>query len=83
MTKRIVLTYTTGAYKGLRQIVGTDDQFREQLNQTNLPDFCPEVQFLDHAAAVNLIRATPRFIEYRELIVPALSGARSFHPSQV
>lgn len=74
MTKRILLEYTTGAYKGLKQILGTDDELHEKMGRVTLPDFLPEVEFLDHTAAVNLVKVTPRYVLYREVIVPALSG---------
>jgi hypothetical protein len=83
MEKRVVLEYTTGVYAGLKQIVGTVSQLREQMSVAELPAFVPEVQFLDHKGAVNLVRSRRHYVHYREVITPAGAQAQpTFHPDQ-
>ena len=79
MNKRIVLVHTAGAYKGLWMIVGTDDQLREQMAVTDLPEFVSPVRFLDHEGGCSLVSVRKHYILYRELMAPDTS---TFHPDQ-
>lgn len=83
MIKRIVLEYTLGIYKGLRQILGTDDQLKEKFNTADLPSFVGDVQLLTHKSGCSLIRVKPRYILYRELILPTAQPDKTFHPNQL
>ncbi len=85
MNKRIILEYTSGAYRGLRQIVGTEDQLRTRLTPevTELPSFIEGANFIEgRTGSCSLIRVKPRYILYRELIVPEQGTPALFHPSQ-
>ena len=84
MSKRVVLEYTTGVFKGLWQILGTDDQLKEGLKVEELPSFVSPVQFIDHVGACSLVTVKPRYILYRELIVPdPAATSKTFHPAQL
>jgi hypothetical protein len=76
--KRVVLEYTTGPFKGLRQIVGTTDTFPGGA----LPSFCDSIVFKGHACAVNLLRVTERTVRYRELTIPTSAQPQTFDPRQ-
>ncbi len=76
-TKRMVLEYTTGPFKGLRQIVGTTDALPAG---SGLPTFCDGIEFHGHRCAVNLLRVTNRTVRYRELTIPTL--AQTLDPRQ-
>lgn len=83
--KRIVLITTSGAYRGLYQILGTEDQLRDKMQVTNMPEFVSPVDFLDHQGACSLVAVKPRYILYREIITPGpITGSHpTFHPAQL
>jgi len=81
--KRLVLIYTQGEYKGLRQVIGTESQLKESLKVDTLPAFVDPTQFLDHEGACSLVRVYSRYVVYREVLGPAISNTiATFHPSQ-
>ena len=82
--KRVVLVYTTGAYAGLWQILGTTDDLKANMRLSELPPFVEQVHYLDHVGACSLVTVKPRYVLYRELLAPATrSPAPSFHPAQL
>lgn len=64
MTKRIVLQLTSG----LRQIVGTDDQFKTQYRVADLPAQLTGITFPDgHIGDCKLAKKAKRYIRYTEI----------------
>ena len=83
MSKRIVLHHTTGAYAGLWQILGTDDQLMEKFKTASLPEYVAEVEFIDHKGSCSLISVKSRYVLYREVGPGPVTGMLGqFHPHQ-
>ena len=81
MVKRIVLQYTSGPYRDLWQIVGTENQLPTLPHTSALPPFLDNVTFLDQRqGACSLVRVKPRYVLYREVIAP--EALRAFNPEQ-
>ena len=79
MSKRIVVEYRQGRFKGLWQIFGTTDQMVQK--ESDMPPFLPQVQFLDHLGDIALVTVRRRYFHYREQILPESYG--SMNPAQV
>ena len=79
---RVVLEHTTGRMRGYFKILGTVDQIKRDLKWSELPAFVPDVDFLTHRAPASLVRATSRYVIYREIYTPVQVQGKQFNPSQ-
>ena len=80
--KRVVLHYTQGAYSGLCQILGTCDQLKMSLKVEELPTFVDNVSFLDHTGECSLVKVTPRYVLYQEVLSSKIRELSESHPEQ-
>lgn len=76
--QRIVLQHTTGPFAGGFQIMGYSDEFGTQLppTLTDVFDISPGAR----KGRASLIKSTPRYLLYRELV--ALEGLGAFDTKQ-
>lgn len=65
--KCIIVEHTQGKLAGLRRIVGHTDTLPEAW-RLGLGAFIPVVDFIDHQAPASLVKVTPRYMLYRELL---------------
>ncbi len=82
--KRVVVAHNRGRLKGLHQIIGyarsADDQLAF-IEAAGLSTSVPNADLGDHHGTIDLVTVKPRFVLYREPVVP--EGTReSFHPAQ-
>ena len=79
---RVVLEHTTGRMRGYFKILGTVESIKRDLNWTELPAFVPDVDFVTHHGPASLVKATGRYLVYREIDTPALVQGKQFNPEQ-
>lgn len=73
--KRLVLMHAQGPYKGTHRIMGIADP------QWGVPEFFPQVEFETYRADICLVKVTPRYALYHEIIAPS-AGVPTFNASQ-
>lgn len=71
MDKRVVLWHCRGRLSGLRQILGRVSEFKEKFQTRRLPEFVPQVDFIDHQGTASLHRVRTRYVEYKENMPPS------------
>lgn len=85
--RRVVQQVTQGPYKGIFRIIGlVSDMVTDPVSPdvgTQLPTYVDKAHLLDHFGPMSLVKLTPRYVLYREMMPPPPTGVlNEFHPSQ-
>lgn len=64
MNRRVVLRHASG----LRQIVGTTDDLKRNLQVEDLPSSLPAIDFGDHLSPCRIETPRRRYVVYREAV---------------
>ncbi len=79
--RRIVLLTLTGRLAGIHQIQGVESQVLDDLGEQALPTFIE--MGTEDGCSVSMVRATSRWVLYRENTPPPEGKFNEFHPEQV
>lgn len=85
--RRVVQQVTQGPYAGIYRIIGrVSDMVADPVSPdmgTQLPTYVDKAHLLDHFGPMSLVKLTPRFVLYREMLPPPPTGVlNEFHPQQ-